>query len=492
MEPQGEAETMSAHALANDVPPNALPPVGTILADAYRVDAVLGNGGKGVILAATEMAAERRVAIKIMTASAAADPEQVARFRREAKAAACLTSNHVVRVLDFGELESGLPYLVMEHLQGTTLLDVMRARGPLPVAEAVDYVVQAIHGVAEAHARGIIHRDLKPANLFVTGEPGAPLVKVLDFGASKLTAESSVPSDPGGVTLATSLIGSPRYMAPEQIRTALEVDARADIYALGATLHELLSGNPIFFADTLARIFALVLWEPAESLCAARGDVPPALDAVVMRCLAKVPAERYATVEALAAALSPFATTVATLATAATTTPSKAPTAPPPAMPPSSIIVVAASRRRRKLPEPPSSLGSGGKLVTAPAPKRTSLANASVVLKSTMKMRRVKAAPTAPKKTMRMAAFALAAHLAPARLRNTVPIAATSIARTALVARYRGETSPSVAGIPSRALLVAIAIAFALVLLAAAVLVARRMAHAQRMGPSPSSITRLP
>lgn len=426
---------MSAQPLVNDALPLDVPAIGTVLAGAYRVDGLLGNGGMGIILRATEIAADRPVAIKLMTAASAADPEQVARFRREAKAASSLTSKHVVRVLDFGELPSGPPYLVMEHLEGAPLVDLLKERGQLRVSEAVDYVLQAIHGIAEAHALGIVHRDLKPANLFVTGDATAPVVKVIDFGASKLTAESNVdPSDPGGVTIASSLIGSPRYMAPEQIRSALEVDARADIYALGATLHEVLSGKPIFFADTLARIFAQVLWDEPEPLSATRDDVPAGLVEIISKCLAKAPADRYATVEALAVALAPFGPSgeVGAAEAAATSASGMAPAMAKPA----AAKPAPAKPPRPPPPVPKRSAVSGSKLVAArlfkpddatapagestvsgrPMPRKrngTSASKAAVVLKSTARMPRVKLTREAPKRTVRIAAFALAARFAP-------------------------------------------------------------------------------
>jgi serine/threonine-protein kinase len=438
---------MSVHALVNDDPPLDVPPPGAVLAGAYRVEARLGKGGMGVVLRATELSADRLVAIKVMTAVAAADPEQVARFRREAKAASSLTSKHVVRVLDFGELESGLPYLVMEHLEGMSLVELCKERGPLPVAEAVEYVMQAIHGVAEAHALGIVHRDLKPANLFLTGELSAPVVKVLDFGASKLTPESTVdPSDPGGVTVASSLIGSPRYMAPEQIRSALEVDARADVYALGATLHELLSGKPIFFADSLARIFAQVLWDAPEPLAATRDDVPSALVAIVSRCLAKAPGDRYATVEALAAALAPFGRSGSVSAPTATATPKARPPAPKPAAASGSKLVAArlfkpeesvtkADAQKTTVSASKTTMSNANANASEPKPRRPiSASKASVVLKATARMPRMKLASEPPKRTVKIAAFALAARLAPGVVAVPSP-AADAIARGVRTAR---------------------------------------------------------
>lgn len=301
---------MSAYALPHEVDRKGdVPAPGTVLGGAYRVGEPIGNGGLGIVLRGERIANGRTVAIKVLAPAAAADPEQVTRFRREIKASAKIGSDHVVRVLDSGDLESGLPYLVMEHLDGKSLADMAKDAGePLPIDLVVDWMLEAIDGVAEAHDLGIIHRDIKPANLFLAIESsGGGIVKVLDFGASKLTADSPVdPSDPGGVTVATSLIGSPRYMAPEQIKSALEVDSRADVYGLGAALYELLAGQPIFAGDTLARIFAQVMWEMPEPLVTIRSDVPEGLAAIVMRCLAKEPKDRFETVRDLADALAPY------------------------------------------------------------------------------------------------------------------------------------------------------------------------------------------
>jgi serine/threonine protein kinase len=456
---------MSAQAARVDVEPqHAAPALGTIVASAYRIEALLGSGGMGTILRATELSSGRDVAIKVMTAAAAADAEQVARFRREAKAVSSLTSEHVVRVLDYGELDSGAPYLVMEHLEGMTLADVVKEHGALPIARAVDYVLQAIHGVAEAHTLGIVHRDLKPANLFVVGHDveghaGSSTVKVLDFGASKLTAESPIdPGDPGGVTVASSLIGSPRYMAPEQIKSALEVDARADIYALGATLHELLSGKPIFFADSLARVFAQVLWDEPEPLSESRDDVPADLAAIVARCLAKAPGDRFATVEALAAALAPFGAS------------GEQARAPAPPRPRVSETRPRASEMRPRASEVPT------------ARKAISATRAAVMLRSaTVRMARVKMSSEAPKRTVKIAAFALAARLTPGVVAIPSPLA-DALARSARTARMVRFDPPRPAAVrassarrPSRALAVA-ALALLLAIVAAA-LVARTVRH---------------
>jgi eukaryotic-like serine/threonine-protein kinase len=281
---------------------------GSVFAGKYKVEKLIGTGGMGVIISATHMQLEQRVAIKLLTSDAALDPERVGRFSREAKAAARIQSEHVVRILDYGTHPSGAPFIVMEHLVGSDLAMAVKTRGGLPVDEAVDYMIQACDGVAEAHVAGIIHRDLKPANLFLTRKKdGVPIIKVLDFGASKLTAECSLATSDLSKTHASSLIGSPRYMAPEQLKAAHEIDSRADIYALGATLFELLAGEPVFKAESISRIFTKILWDAAPSITQFRDDVPPGLDALLFRCLQKRPEDRYQTVKALVEALAEFA-----------------------------------------------------------------------------------------------------------------------------------------------------------------------------------------
>jgi serine/threonine-protein kinase len=262
----------------------------------------------GWVVVATHLHLEQRVAIKFLHAEqAAAFPEAVARFLREAKAAARIQSEHVARVSDFGTLDDGAPYLVMEYLEGNDLDSLLQARGALPVAQAVEYVLQACEGLAEAHAAGIVHRDLKPANLFLARRTdGSSRIKLLDFGISKLDVRpGSAPE--GNLTSTKTLMGSPLYMAPEQLRSLKQVDRRADIWSMGIILYELLSGQSPFNADTLPEVCARIMTEPPPDLRGRAPRVPEALAAVVGRCLEKEPARRYGDVAALAQAIAPFA-----------------------------------------------------------------------------------------------------------------------------------------------------------------------------------------
>ncbi len=279
---------------------------GSILAGKYRVERLLGQGGMGMVLAAHHLQLDERVAIKLMLPEAAQSAEAVARFVREARAAAKIRSEHVARVSDVGTLENGQPFMVMEYLEGTDLGGLLAQRGRLTVEDATGHLLQAVEAVAEAHALGIVHRDLKPGNLFVTRRrDGSPLVKVLDFGISKVSGPQS--GTDSARTKTSALMGSPLYMSPEQMTSSRDVDARSDVWALGVILFELVTGEPPFNGETLPQVCGLVLQGPTPSLLERVPDLPPALEAVIQRCLAKSPAERYPSVAELAHALLPFA-----------------------------------------------------------------------------------------------------------------------------------------------------------------------------------------
>jgi serine/threonine protein kinase len=276
---------------------------GEVLAAKYRVDRVLGVGGMGVVVAATHLQLDQKVALKFMLPQALQHPTLVERFAREARAAVRLRSDHVARVLDVGTLETGSPYMVMEYLEGSDLADIVEQKGRMPVEVAVDSVLQACDAVAEAHSIGIVHRDLKPRNLFMTRRnDGRALVKVLDFGISKYTTGGDL-----SLTRTTEIIGSPNYMSPEQLRSARNTDLRSDIWALGVILYELLAGQVPFVAESVTQLTAMVLTEPPRSLESLRADVPRPLVRIIERCLEKDPARRFASIAELAAALQPYA-----------------------------------------------------------------------------------------------------------------------------------------------------------------------------------------
>ena len=279
---------------------------GELLAGKYRVERLIGEGGMGVVLAARHEGLNTNVAIKLLRGQALGHSDIVGRFMREARAAVSLRSEHVARVFDVGTLEDGRPYIVMERLEGKDLGDVIEQDSPLAVSVAVDYVMQACEAIAEAHAAGIIHRDLKPKNLFLThAVHGRPLVKVLDFGISKVDPSKS-PNEMA-LTRTTEVIGSPSYMSPEQLRSARNVDARTDIWALGVILYELLTKRIPFYAETVTELVLVVVTEREPPVRSIRPDVPEGLDHIVQRCLQKHPDHRFQNVYEFAQALEPFA-----------------------------------------------------------------------------------------------------------------------------------------------------------------------------------------
>ncbi len=307
---------MDARTLMHPTPP-ASPPgaiasadglvsIGQVVAGKYRVERILGAGGMGVVVAALDQSLGRRVALKVLHPALAQDARMVERFLREARAATQITSEHVVGVFEVGQLDSGSPFLAMEYLEGQDLRQVLQQRGPLPVQEAVGYVMQAMVAIAEAHAKGIVHRDLKPANLFLAQRAdGTRLVKVLDFGIAKAFAGGDA-GDSALTQTQGSAIGSPIYMSPEQVRTPNSVDARTDIWALGVVLQELLTGHTPFTATTSAGLFASIVTDPPTPARSFRANLPQKVDEVLSACLQKDPAARVASVAALAQRLAPL------------------------------------------------------------------------------------------------------------------------------------------------------------------------------------------
>jgi len=280
-----------------------LPRPGDVVAGKYRVESVIGTGGMGVVIGAQDTSLGRPVAIKFLAPHKARRDGAVARFLREARAAASIQSEHVVRVYEVGTLPNGSPYIVMEHLRGADLSQIVGSRGGLPIDESIDYILQACEAIGEAHGRGIVHRDLKPQNLFVVQKPdGSPLLKVLDFGISKALDEEAP-----NLTSTDQVMGTPLYMSPEQVRSLKNVDQRSDIWALGSILFELLTASPIYEAPSATALCAMIAMDPPTPLRAKRPGASPALEAVILRCLHKDPAGRFQDVAALAEALAQFA-----------------------------------------------------------------------------------------------------------------------------------------------------------------------------------------
>ncbi len=282
--------------------------VGTVLAKKYRVERLIGEGGTGIVVAASHVQLGQEVAIKVLRSALASDEIRL-RFAREAAALGKIQSEHVVLVLDVGTLEDGSPFMVMEHLEGRDLARVLKEDGPLPVEDAVDCMLQLCEALGEAHAAGIVHRDLKPANLFLTRhEDGGPHIKVVDFGISKILDDKlKADGGPREVTSAFAVLGSPRYMAPEQLRNSKDVDGRADLWSVGTVLFQLVTGRHAFDAESNVQASLRVLTGEPESLSALAPHAPTELEAVVSKCLAKDVADRFQTADELAQALRPFA-----------------------------------------------------------------------------------------------------------------------------------------------------------------------------------------
>ena len=277
---------------------------GDIIDGKYRVERVLGEGGMGFVVAATHLALETPVAIKFIREGVLGTREASVRFLREAKAAVQLKNPHVASVYDVGTLDTGEPFMVMEYLEGCDLSDLFKRRGALPHAEACEYVVQACDALGEAHALGIVHRDVKLGNLFLTrGAAGVPIVKVLDFGLSKVSAFGDGET---GVTMSAAVLGSLRFMSPEQLQDPRTVDGRTDIWSLGIILYTLIAGRPAFDADTVGKLFAKVMGENPRPLQELAPGVDPALVAVVNACLEKSADKRISNVADLASALARF------------------------------------------------------------------------------------------------------------------------------------------------------------------------------------------
>jgi serine/threonine-protein kinase len=270
--------------------------IGAIVEGRYRLDRVLGQGGMSIVVQAMHLQLHQPVAIKFLRAEYLGKHQIVQRFLREAQAAVRLRSEHVARVIDVGTLETGVPYMVLEYLDGA---DLSSFRSRLAVGQVVDLTLQACEALAEAHAMGIVHRDIKPANLFITHHAdGTLLLKVLDFGISKIRTAS------GRLTAPQAPMGTPAYMSPEQMRSPHDIDHRSDIWSLGVVLYELLQGAPPFGDEVFSSMVLRVASEPPRKLTV---PLPGDLADIVYRCLEKDPEKRFQSTAEFAQQIAKYA-----------------------------------------------------------------------------------------------------------------------------------------------------------------------------------------
>ena len=264
---------------------------GDVIAGKYRVEGVLGRGAMGFVVSATHLGLGSRVAIKLLHREMLRSPEAVTRFAREARAAAALASDHVTRVLDVGTTENGVPFMVMEHLQGETL-DAIVSHGTLSVADAVTFALHVCDALTEAHAAGITHHDLKPQNIFIVQKAsGQRMAKVLDFGISKIE-NAAITGDSRDLTLTGALVGTPSFMSPEQLKVNV-VGPTSDVWALGATFYHALTKQLPYQTETFYELNAKMATEEPTPITAWRRDLPPGLVDVFAGCLRRDPAQRY-------------------------------------------------------------------------------------------------------------------------------------------------------------------------------------------------------
>lgn len=286
-------------------PARSLLKVGDLLASKYRVERLLGEGGMGIVVEAYHELLDQRVAVKLLYQDVA-DREAQSRLLLEARSAAKLQSEHVARVIDVDVGADGLPFIVMELLEGGDLCQIADSRGALPRWLVVDYILQALEGLAHAHGRGIIHRDLKPSNLFLANRAdGSQVIKILDFGISK-SQETTPDRKTAQLTGGRAVLGSPPYMSPEQVRSPKTVDHRTDIWSLGICMYELLTNSMPFGGEQLQETFAQILEKDPTPIRTLVTGVPEGLEQVVMKCLAKNRDHRYSDVAELAKALVPY------------------------------------------------------------------------------------------------------------------------------------------------------------------------------------------
>ena len=287
---------------AEPVPDDLERLIGSTAGGKYRIERLIGRGGMGAVFQATNVAIGKRVALKFLHREAAQDRDRALRFQREAQAAGMIESEHIVHVFDSGTSDDGLPFLVMELLQGEDLRARLAREGTLAVPDAVDVTTQVLRALVRAHAAGIVHRDLKPDNAFLCRrDDGALLVKLVDFGISKLSRGSKFER----LTRRGTVLGSAYYMSPEQAQASDAVDHRSDIFSVGAMLFEMLAGRPPHLGRTLEAVLVAICTQDAPDVSELRSDVPPELAGAVARALSRDAALRFPSAGDFLEALNP-------------------------------------------------------------------------------------------------------------------------------------------------------------------------------------------
>jgi serine/threonine-protein kinase len=277
---------------------------GDVVANKYRVERVIGQSGLASIAQVRHLVLEQQAVLKYLRPEARAFPETIANFLRGALLLSQMKNEHVASVLDVGMLELGTPYIVLEQPDGPDLAQVLRVRGPLPIPEAISYVAQVCDGIAQAHALGVTHGNLTPFNLFsVKREDGTPILRVGDFGSADVFDLSDMLAADVGFMPSRAMLESLRYLSPEHVRAPDTIDALTDVWALGAILHELLVGEPVYRDKTIPGLLAMIAADAPKSTRTLRPEVPGDLAAIVLRCLEKDRVARYANAGLLATAL---------------------------------------------------------------------------------------------------------------------------------------------------------------------------------------------
>jgi serine/threonine-protein kinase len=282
--------------------------VGQILADRYRVVRLVGEGGMGQVFEAQHVNINKRFAVKLLRPEIVSNAEAVQRFRQEAWSASSIGHENIIEIEDFATLPSGAVYLAMEFLVGESLAERMREETALGFAEALDIVLQVASGLGAAHDKGIVHRDMKPENIFLAQKHGRAIVKILDFGIAKVSGADGNKS----LTRTGTIFGTPHYMSPEQA-LGKPLDHRADIYSVGVIMYELFTGRVPFEAESFMGILTKHITstpKPPREMAPER-DIPPEMEAVILRAMAKEPDERYQSMGELLQALATIAATYA-------------------------------------------------------------------------------------------------------------------------------------------------------------------------------------